>query len=293
MATSPMFSTLALDGEIEKFQNSMLETNTGDMNIVPYTDDVDDSESMVTENFAKLDFNNGLENFVLNTPAGDIDELAEAGITCDDGIMRIGYSQEYAEASNSANCGIESIDFGIPETLKGKAVYLMIDAATNMDNIQIDVEIDGVKTNGYIYGAAITEGDIENSILQSVFVADDQNNCITYNIPDNAEKISFLIQDANIVNGVFLIDNITFVVDDKGGIADRYMGFDGTIIGNYQRGDINGDSQYNICDLVRIDEYTNEPVNTKIYYAASKKNDTSDELLDVNDIRKGLLEYVS
>ena len=64
----------------------------------------------------------------------------------------------------------------------------MIDAATNMDNIQIDVEIDGVKTNGYIYGAAITEGDIENSILQSVFVADDQNNCITYNIPDNAEN---------------------------------------------------------------------------------------------------------
>lgn len=181
------------------------------------------------------DFKSGLKYFGPVSHNGSIKKssLAENGVTYDaeNGRIKLSYINNTNQQAWDFY-GFESVPMKIPETAKGKDVYLKVDAASDLTTVQVRVLIDGnvINTNVGNVNARISKSALNNTSgnnLKSFTVQNDWNSESKFTIPENGGTIAFRIMVNNQLisaGELAYFDNFRFIYESNG----SFYTFDGT-----------------------------------------------------------------
>ena len=172
--------------------------------------------------------------------------------------------------------GFESKPIALPEIAKGKSVRLVFNVAKTANapftlnacfGGKTDV-INTVKLTG-VYG---TDGDLASYISEPV------------QVPADAEYFYWDFRSVKTAGATISLANLQLIYDDIGGMQGKYSTISGNVYGGYEIGDANADKDFNICDIVRANNYvTATGAKPEIYFSAANVAERDQGILDDND----------
>ena len=198
------------------------------------------------DKFDNFDFAKGLVNFgPRDTWTGFWKKLPDIGITTENGMLRMAFTND-ANANNDYP-GIRSVNVKIPDSAKGKKIFLNFDAASNQD-FAVRIIVDGVKHSwiwirNYHYGTDITTPTLKNVTAKENFTG--------LELDESAETIAIEIQAENKTDKCIYIDNIKFIYFDGNGnsgpftdLAGNKYDKDGVLIGDSNKDEEDPNNTY-------------------------------------------------
>ena len=175
------------------------------------------------DGFNNFDFSNGLVNFgPRDTWTGFWEKLSVIGITAENGMLKMSHTTD--KNADNDYPGFRSVNVKIPDSAKGKKVFVNLDAASNQD-FAVRIVVDGITSSwvwirNYNYGTDTTTPTLKNVIAKESFTG-------TF-IEESASEIAVEVQAQNIENRCTYIDNIKFIYyDDQNSTTGNYTDFDG------------------------------------------------------------------
>ena len=202
--------------------------------------------------FYNFDFSDGLVNFGPRN-ANYFKKLSETDITVVDGMLKMPYTTNTYAANDYP--GVKSVPVTLPESAKGKKLYINFDAAANQD-FAIRAIVDGTAGSWIWVRTYEVSSDITTPTLKNVTA---KENFSGLEIDDASETIAIEIQAENKADKCIYIDNIKFIYfDDQSSNTGNYTDLYGNkynssgvlLYGTYNEGILYGQDALKSMDAV-------------------------------------------
>ena len=229
------------DIEIVKFTDetgASYETasyGTADDGIILSSSNKSVSNLSAIDGFNNFDFSSGLVNFgPRDTWTGFWEKLSVIGITAENGMLKMSHTTD--KNADNDYPGFRSVNVKIPDSAKGKKVFVNLDAATNLD-FAVRIIVNGENRSNWIWVRTYDcSSDVTAPTLKNVTAKENFNG---FDIADSDTEIAVEVQAQNKDGKCVYIDNIKFIYFDGNSTSGPFTDLagnkydkDGVLIGS-------------------------------------------------------------
>ena len=126
--------------------------------------------------------------------------------------------------------------------------------------------------------------DVEAEIIALKQKSDALQKELLDQVPADAEYFYWDFRSVKTAGATISLANLQLIYDDIGGMQGKYSTISGNVYGGYEIGDANADKDFNICDIVRANNYvTATGAKPEIYFSAANVAERDQGILDDND----------